>query len=85
MPRMKDDPDFLGQVRSEVIDPRVWIDRAVVGLFALLAGLSVVVFTLLADAGEQIFKAVSGECPSSAGSYIFRSSIIIDTLRPPPA
>ncbi len=61
MPRMKDDPDFLGQVRSEVIDPRVWIDRAVVGLFALLAGLSVVVFTLLADAGEQIFKAVSGE------------------------
>ena len=58
---MKDDPDFLGQVRSEVIDPRVWIDRAVVGLFALLAGLSVVVFTLLADAGEQIFKAVSGE------------------------
>ena len=39
MPRMKDDPDFLGQVRSEVIDPRVWIDRAVVGLFALLAGL----------------------------------------------
>ena len=58
---MKDDPDFLGQVRSEVIDPRVWIDRAVVGLFALLAGLSVVLFTLLADAGEQIFKAVSGE------------------------
>ena len=55
---MKKDPDFLGQVRSEVADPRVWIDRIVVGLFALLAGLSVVVFTLLADAAELIFKSM---------------------------
>jgi len=57
---MKGDPDFLGQVRSEVTDPRVWIDRVVVGLFALLAGLAVVVFTLLADAAESIFRAMYG-------------------------
>ena len=55
---MKDDPDFLDQVRSEVTDPRIWIDRFVVGLFALLAGLSVVLFTLLADAAEQAFKSM---------------------------
>ena len=54
---MKDDPDFLDQVRSEVTDPRIWIDRIVVGLFALLAGLSVVLFTLVADAAERWFKA----------------------------
>ena len=55
MPRMKDDPDFLDQVRSEVTDPRIWIDRIVVGLFALLAGLSVVLFTLVADAAELAY------------------------------
>lgn len=60
MAGMKDDPDFLGQVRSEVIDPRIWIDRLVVGVFALLAGLSVVVFTLVADAAEQWFRSVQG-------------------------
>ena len=57
MPRMKDDPDFLDQVRSEVTDPRIWIDRIVVGLFALLAGLSVVLFTLVADAAKRWLKA----------------------------
>lgn len=55
---MKSDPDFLDQVRSEVSDPRIWIDRFVVGLFALLAGLSVVLFTLLADAAEQTFRSM---------------------------
>ena len=55
---MKDDPDFLNQVRSEVTDPRIWMDRIVVGLFALLAGLAVVLFTLLADEAEQAFKAL---------------------------
>lgn len=56
---MKDDPDFLGQVRSEVTDPRIWMDRIVVGLFALLAGLSVVLFTLLADTAEWLFQNMS--------------------------
>lgn len=57
---MKKDPDFLRQVRSEVADPRLWVDRAVVGVFALLAGLSVVLFTLLADGAEQLFRAMQG-------------------------
>ena len=54
MPRMKDDPDFLDQVRSEVTDPRIWIDRIVVGLFALLAGLSVVLFTPSLSIGASL-------------------------------
>ena len=58
---MKSDPDFLDQVRSEVTDPRIWIDRFVVGLFALLAGLSVVVFTLVADVAEQTFKSTQAD------------------------
>ena len=56
----KDEPDFLGQLRSEMADPRVWIDRLVVGAFALLAGLSVVLFTLLADGAELLFKVLQG-------------------------
>ena len=56
---MKNDPDFLGQVRSEVTDPRVWIDRIIVTVFALLAGVAVVLFTLLADAATQIFHAMA--------------------------
>ena len=55
---MQGDPDFLGQVRQET-DPRVWIDRALVAAFALLAGLVVVLFTLLADAASDIFRAAA--------------------------
>lgn len=57
---MRKDPDFLRGVRREVTNPRVWVDRAVVGVFALLAGLSVVLFTLLADGAELLFKAMQG-------------------------
>lgn len=56
---MKNDPDFLGQVRSEVTDPRLWMDRAVVVAFALLSGLAVVLFTLLADGAALIFQAMA--------------------------
>lgn len=60
---MKNDPDFLGQMRNEVTDPRIWLDRAVVVLFALLAGLAVVLFTLLADAAEQAFGRMASAWP----------------------
>lgn len=60
---MKNDPDFLGHMRSEVTDPRVWIDRIVVTVFALLAGGAVVVFTLLADAATQKFQAMATAWP----------------------
>ena len=60
MPRMKDDPDFLDQVRSEVTDPRIWIDRIVVGLFALLAGLSVVLFICILVAWKLGYIQPSG-------------------------
>lgn len=56
---MKGEPDFLRRVRDEMTDARVWVDRFVIGVFALLAGLAVVLFTLLADAASQIFMAMS--------------------------
>ncbi|WP_084652106.1 chloride channel protein [Ottowia thiooxydans] len=58
---MKGEPDFLRRVRDEMTDSRVWIDRLVIGVFALLAGLSVVLFTLLADAASQLFGAMSAK------------------------
>ena len=56
---MNGEPDFLRSVRDEMTDARVWIDRLVIGIFALLAGLTVVLFTLLADAASQFFNAIS--------------------------
>ncbi|MET4578149.1 chloride channel protein [Ottowia thiooxydans] len=56
---MKGEPDFLRSVRDEMTDARVWIDRLVIGIFALLAGLTVVLFTLLTDAASQFFAAIS--------------------------
>ncbi len=47
---MKGEPDFLQNVRNEVGDGRQWLDRAIVIAYAVLAGLAVVGFTLLADA-----------------------------------
>lgn len=56
---MKGEPDFLRHVRDEMTDARVWVDRLVIGAFALLAGLAVVLFTLLAEAASQVFRAIS--------------------------
>ncbi len=53
---MKGEPDFLSHVRKEMTNARGWIDRVVVGAFALLAGLAVVLFTLLADTASQLFN-----------------------------
>ena len=56
---MKGEPDFLRHVRAEMTDARVWLDRFVIGAFALMAGLAVVLFTLMADAASQFFMAIS--------------------------
>jgi len=55
---MKGEPDFLQNLRNEVGDGRQWLDRAIVLTFAVLAGLAVVGFTLLADAAFEWFGAL---------------------------
>ncbi len=55
MPRSPQ-PDFLKNLRHEVANGRHWLDRAVVIGFAVMAGLSVVVFTWLYDAAFDRFS-----------------------------
>lgn len=57
---MKGEPDFLQNLRNEVGDGRQWLDRAIVIAYAVLAGLAVVVFTLLADAAFGAYQALRG-------------------------
>ncbi len=46
---MKRDPDFLKRLHEELSDGRGWLDRSVVLAHAVMAGLLVVVFTLLSE------------------------------------
>lgn len=55
---MKGEPDFLEKLREEVGGGRQWLDRAVILAYAVLAGLSVVALTLLADAASQAYGAL---------------------------
>lgn len=54
---MRREPDFLQNLRTEVADGRQWMDRVVVIAFAVLAGLSIVGFTLLADLAFGVYEA----------------------------
>jgi H+/Cl- antiporter ClcA len=55
---MKGEPDFLQNVRNEIGDGRQWLDRTIVIAYAVLAGLSIVVFTLLADAAFDLYQGL---------------------------
>ena len=46
---MHHEPDFLQNLRSELSNGRLWVERAVVLAYAVAAGLLVVGFTLLSD------------------------------------
>lgn len=48
--RMKGEPDFLKNLWDEMGAGRQWLDRGIVMVYAVLAGLAVVLLTLLADA-----------------------------------
>ena len=52
------EPHFLDNLRSELSNGRLWFDRAVVLVYAIAAGLSVVGFTLLADWGFGLFEHI---------------------------
>jgi len=54
------EPDFLQNLRNELANGRVWLDRVVVMGFAVLSGLAVVAFTLLADGAFELFLAMRG-------------------------
>ncbi len=54
---MRQQPDFLQNLRTEFANGRQWMDRVVVMVFAVLAGLSIVGFTLLADATFGLYQA----------------------------
>ena len=53
---MKGEPDFLQNLRDEMGGGRQWLDRVVVIAYAVLAGLAVVGFTLLADAAIDLYS-----------------------------
>jgi H+/Cl- antiporter ClcA len=48
-------PEFMKVVKDEFADWRLWADRLLVFLFAILAGLTVVVFTWLSEHALQTF------------------------------
>lgn len=52
---MRGEPDFLQNLRAEFGDGRQWLDRVIVLVYAVLAGLAVVAFTLLADAATEAY------------------------------
>ncbi len=56
---MHKDPDFLENLRREMQDGRSWLDRTIVLAYAAFAGLSVVAFTLLANASFSFFERIA--------------------------
>lgn len=57
------EPDFLHNLRTELADLRVWLDRVIVLAYAAVAGLFVVGFTLLAEAALHQFHRVEAWQP----------------------
>jgi H+/Cl- antiporter ClcA len=52
------EPDFLQNVQDELSNGRNWLDRSVVLAYAILAGLSVVGFTLLSEYAFSLFESL---------------------------
>jgi len=55
---MKGEPDFFQSLRDEFGDGRQWLDRVIVLVYAVLAGLAVVALTLLADAATDVYGSL---------------------------
>jgi H+/Cl- antiporter ClcA len=53
------DPDFYRALKAEVFDGWLWLDRAIVLAYAALAGLVVVLFTLMIDKAFSLFGALT--------------------------
>lgn len=57
MSDIRDQPDFFQNLRDEFGGGRQWLDRVVVIAYAVLAGLAVVGFTLLAEAAFGLYQS----------------------------
>lgn len=55
---MQQEPDFFHNLNEEMRDGQRWLERTVVLAYAAAAGLSVVAFTLLADAAFEFFESI---------------------------
>ena len=53
---MQQEPDFFHNLNEEMRDGKRWLERTVVLAYAAAAGLSVVAFTLLAEAAFGFFE-----------------------------
>jgi len=53
------DPDFYRELKTEVFDGRLWLDRAIVLAYGALAGAVVVLFTLMIDGASGLFDALT--------------------------
>jgi H+/Cl- antiporter ClcA len=64
MPQLKPvtnrEPNFFQNLQVELSTGRLWLDRAVVLLYAAVAGLMVVAFTLLSDWTFALFQQIHG-------------------------
>ena len=52
---MHRDPNFLQNLRAELSNGRLWLERSVVLAYAMAAGLAIVGFTLLGDWAFGLF------------------------------
>ena len=56
---MRSHPDVQSSFRKELYDWRPWMTRAVVLAFAVLSGLTVVVFTWLSEQAQELFHVLA--------------------------
>ncbi|MDR2990828.1 MAG: chloride channel protein, partial [Burkholderiaceae bacterium] len=57
------DPDFYRELKTEVFDVWLWLDRAIVLAYGALAGLVVVLFTLMIDWAFGLFTTLTARAP----------------------
>ena len=60
---MNHEPNFFENIRAELSDFRVWVDRAIVLGYAVFAGLCVVGFTIAADWAFEQFRSLEHAFP----------------------
>lgn len=62
---MKGEPDFLQNLQDELSDGRGWLDRSIVLAYAVVAGLGVVIFTLMSETAFEWFRHLYALSPWS--------------------
>ncbi|HAX22672.1 MAG TPA: chloride channel protein [Hydrogenophaga sp.] len=60
---MRGEPDFFQNLQDELSDGRAWLDRTVVLGYAILAGLCVVLFTLMSETAFEWFMHLYAAAP----------------------